>query len=85
MAATVENLAAFCALLINEDEMIIQCILEALECALEAGLGQMVKEAIEGVGGTSGLIVGGCRGFEFCVTLYSRTPLIQTPELQTPL
>jgi hypothetical protein len=51
-AATVENLGVLCAfLLMNEDEQIIQCILEALECVLKAGMGQMVKGAIEGVGG----------------------------------
>ena len=57
-AATVENLGVLCAfLLMNEDEQIIQCILEALECVLKAGMGQMVKGAIEGVGGTSGFIL----------------------------
>ena len=45
-----------CAFLVNRDEYMIKYILTALECVLKAGVGQMVDGAIEGVGGTSGLI-----------------------------
>jgi hypothetical protein len=50
-ATTVENLGVLCAFLVNRDEYMIKYILVALECVLKAGMGQMVKGAIEGVGG----------------------------------